>query len=152
MRPMRNRAHGGPIFLPWAVGGETDTDYDRWNWDSGSTAFRNRVEGWLDPNRVHSWSPPQLHNRVHMWVGGDMAPGSSPNDPVFYLNHCNVDRIWEAWMARHGRTYRPVAGDEAAPQGHRLDDMMVALLGDAMRPSDVLDPSQWYAYDDLAVT
>ena len=26
---------------------------------------------------------------------------SVPNDPVFYLNHCNVDRIWEGWMQKH---------------------------------------------------
>jgi len=28
--------------------------------------------------------------------------GHSPNDPVFYLNHCNVDRIWEAWLVNQG--------------------------------------------------
>ena len=27
--------------------------------------------------------------------------------PVFYLNHCNVDRIWEAWLVNEGRTYVP---------------------------------------------
>ena len=31
-----------------------------------------------------------------------MAPATSPNDPVFYLNHCNVDRIWEAWLVNQG--------------------------------------------------
>ena len=35
---------------------------------------------------------PRLRNLVHVWVGRDMSPGSSPNDPVFFLNHCNVDR------------------------------------------------------------
>ncbi len=39
------------------------------------------------------------------WVGGDMAPGTSPNDPVFYLNHCNADRMWTSWMERHGEKY-----------------------------------------------
>lgn len=72
----------------------TLTPYDAAPWDTSSSGFRNRAEGWAPP------AAPALHNRVHVWVGGDMLPSSSPNDPVFYLNHCNVDRIWEAWLTR----------------------------------------------------
>ena len=79
-----------------------------------------------------------------------MSPGSSPNDPAFFLNHCNVDRIWERWMQIHGREYAPGPGD-GGPLGHRLNDFMVSILGASLRPSDVLDPSQWYSYDTLIV-
>ncbi|MGH3997455.1 MAG: tyrosinase family protein [Pseudonocardiaceae bacterium] len=65
------------------------TTYDAPPWDTTSAEFRNRVEGWQPLDTA-----PGLHNRVHVWVGGDMLPSSSPNDPVFYLNHCNEDRIW----------------------------------------------------------
>ena len=78
-----------------------------------------------------------------------MGPGSSPNDPVFFLNHCNVDRIWEAWMASRGRIYEPGAGQ--GPSGHRINDLMVAVLGDPLRPENVLDPTPWYSYDSLSV-
>jgi tyrosinase len=133
--------------VQWAI---QSGSYDASQWDFRVDGFRNRVEGWLDPNASASQPPsPQLHNRVHVWVGGDMGPGTSPNDPVFYLNHCNADRIWESWMAQQGRSYRPTAADANAPLGHRLQDGMVALLGDAMSPADVLDPAQWYAYDQL---
>ena len=37
------------------------------------------------------------HNRVHVFTGGDMASFMSPLDPVFWLHHCNVDRIWASW-------------------------------------------------------
>ena len=47
---------------------------------------------------VPAASAPAMHNRVHVWVGGGMAPGSSPNDPVFFLNHCFVDKIWHDWQ------------------------------------------------------
>ena len=40
----------------------------------------------------------QLHNRVHLWVGGNMAPMTSPNDPVFFLHHCFVDKAWADWQ------------------------------------------------------
>ncbi|MDH3650086.1 MAG: tyrosinase family protein [Saprospiraceae bacterium] len=115
--------------------------YDQAPWSVNSSGFRNRLEGWING--------PQLHNRVHVWVGGDMGPGTSPNDPVFYLNHCNVDRIWEAWMVANGRNYLPVTPMGA--QGHRLNDLMLSILDASMRPSDVLDPNPWYTYDSLVV-
>ena len=115
--------------------------YDRDPWDSSVVTHRNLVEGWVNG--------PQLHNRVHVWVGGDMLPGTSPNDPVFFLNHCNVDRIWESWMTDHGRTYEPGAGTPGAPIGHRIDDAMIALIGESFTPRQVLDPTPWYSYDAL---
>jgi tyrosinase len=135
--------------LNWAL---EDENYDESPWSAGAESFRNKVEGWLqrpptaeDPELENS----QLHNRVHVWVAGDMFPGTSPNDPVFYLNHCNEDRIWERWMAKHGRKYQPTVANADAPVGHRLDDIMVTLLGEPLRPADVLDASSWYTYDDL---
>src|SRR5438105_15515928 len=68
------------------------------------------------------------HNLVHVWVGGDMSPATSPNDPVFYLNHCNVDRIWEAWLRQHGRTYLPPDSAPASLKGHRLNDALSSLV------------------------
>ena len=130
---------------------DTTVGYDSSPWDAGSDGFRNRVEGWIDPQRPGQVSAPQMHNRVHVWVGGDMGPGSSPNDPVFYLNHCNIDRLWEAWLIQRGRTYLPGPADDQGPTGQRLDDTMVTLLGEPLRPADVLDPSAWYGYDTIAV-
>jgi tyrosinase len=37
------------------------------------------------------------HNGVHSTVLGDMANFLSPLDPIFWLHHCNVDRIWASW-------------------------------------------------------
>lgn len=35
-------------------------------------------------------------------IMGTMAANSSPNDPVFFLHHANMDRLWSAWIARTG--------------------------------------------------
>ena len=120
-----------------------EQDYDRQPWSGGSSlgGHRNHLEGWLDG--------PRLHNRVHVWIGGDMGPRTSPNDPAFFLNHCNVDRIWEAWMGQQGRTYRPL--DNEGPAGHRINDTMFAILGQAFTPGQVLDVSASYTYDNLNV-
>ncbi|WP_435878608.1 tyrosinase family protein [Streptomyces halstedii] len=54
--------------------------------------------------------PPGVHNMVHQWVGGAMEPPSSPNEPAFFLHHCNLDRLWAEWRQRHpGAPYVPVS-------------------------------------------
>jgi tyrosinase len=121
------------------------TPYDAAPWSTSSAGFRNRLEGWAPP------AAPALHNRVHVWVGGDMLPSSSPNDPVFYMNHCNVDRIWEAWLRRNGRTYVPAQSAPASLRGHRINDAMSSLISAPMRPADLLDVPSLYVYDTLVV-
>jgi tyrosinase len=126
---------------------QSQTSYDSGDWDSASPGFRNVVEGW-------SYSPPTtgsgLHNRVHVWIGGDMGPGTSPNDPVFYLNHCNVDRIWESWMTTHGRLYEPGPAQPGAPVGHRLNDTITSLITTATTtPAQMLNVASRYNYDAL---
>ncbi len=121
----------------------SQTGYDVAPWDRTSTGFRNRLEGWRP-------TAPGLHNRVHGFVGGDMAPATSPNDPVFFLNHCNVDRIWESWMTRHGRVYVPPANAPAALTGHRLDDTLYSLLiRQPFTPAGLLDVATRYTYETL---
>jgi tyrosinase len=91
-----------------------------------------------------------MHNKVHVWVGGDMGPASSPNDPVFYLNHCNVDRIWEGWMGSHGRTYAPPGSASTDLTGHRIDDPLYSILiRTPVTPAQLLDASPFYTYDVL---
>ena len=43
-----------------------------------------------------------VHGGVHVRTGGDM--GGVPTaayDPIFFLHHANVDRLWAAWQAAH---------------------------------------------------
>ncbi|MEU6999747.1 tyrosinase family protein [Nonomuraea sp. NPDC046570] len=115
--------------------------YDLSPYDRTSAGFRNRLEGFTGPG---------LHNQVHRWVGGDMAPASSPNDPVFFLHHANVDRIWEGWMLVNGREYLPDMTAPATLLGHRIDDPMVSPFdpsGPPATPRSVLDVTGTYLYD-----
>ena len=126
--------------------------YDTAPWGTTSAGFRNLIEGW----QVHPQiPPPSLHNRVHVFVGGDMGPSTSPNDPVFYLNHCNEDRIWEAWMRRppvgHGRVYVPTQSASATLRGHRLNDTLNSLLSASTTPAQMLNVTSRYTYDSLDV-
>ena len=120
------------------------TPNDAAAWDAAAGGFRNRIEGWSGGS-----GEPWLHNRVHVWVGGDMLPGTSPNDPVFFLNHCNVDRVWESWMVTHGRTYLPSMSAGTFLRGHRIDDPIASPLGPSTTPRQVLNVSSIYTYDVL---
>jgi tyrosinase len=37
------------------------------------------------------------HNLVHNNIGGWMPSALSPRDPIFFMHHCNIDRIWAVW-------------------------------------------------------
>ena len=37
------------------------------------------------------------HNGVHGRISGNMGTYMSPLDPIFWLHHCNIDRIWDRW-------------------------------------------------------
>lgn len=39
------------------------------------------------------------HGTAHVAVGGDMGSvPTSARDPIFWLHHANIDRLWSAWM------------------------------------------------------
>ncbi|MET7913555.1 tyrosinase family protein [Streptomyces avermitilis] len=109
--------------------------YDKDPWDRFvDDGFRNRLEGWL---AVAGEFGSQLHNRVHIWVGGDMGPGTSPNDPVFFLHHCNVDRLWARWQHTHPTA--PYLPPNGGPAGHNLGDQMQHLTTVDPTPARSLD-------------
>lgn len=43
------------------------------------------------------------HNPVHDLIGNAMATMQSPLDPIFYLHHANIDRLWHAWSLPSGK-------------------------------------------------
>lgn len=113
--------------------------YDSFPWDDrASGGFRNRLEG--------------LHNFVHVWVGRDMATATSPNDPVFFLHHCNVDRLWRSWQEIHGTDlYLPAADAPEWLARHRREDRMFSFFEGTVTPETMLDADAFYVYDALEV-
>ena len=56
------------------------------------------------------------HGTVHIAVGGQMATERSPADPLFWLHHANVDRLWARWQDRHPRQRPSNAAEELKPK------------------------------------
>lgn len=43
------------------------------------------------------------HNVVHSTIGGPMGGFDTAGlDPVFWMHHANIDRLWSVWMAQQG--------------------------------------------------
>ncbi|KAH8691329.1 hypothetical protein BGW36DRAFT_305206, partial [Talaromyces proteolyticus] len=38
------------------------------------------------------------HRFVHIGIGGEMAEFWSSNDPIFFLHHAQIDRLWWRWQ------------------------------------------------------
>lgn len=104
---------------------------------------------WADP-MDGEWGPAfrptlehQVHDPVHGWVGGTMELSTSPNDPVFFLHHANVDRLWTVWHHQNSgeARYLPHSG------GGRFDqDKPMPVVGTT--PAGVLNQhSLGYRYD-----
>lgn len=47
------------------------------------------------------------HNKVHNDIGGFMGNFLSPVDPIFFMHHANLDRLWEVWHAKQTRDNLP---------------------------------------------
>jgi hypothetical protein len=88
------------------------------------------------------------HNSGHGWVGSWMgACQFSPADPVFWVFHCELDRLWAKWQWRQNKfstagtdatVYTPLnqfADGSTIPLGHYLKDAMWPWDG-TMTPAD----------------
>jgi tyrosinase len=52
-----------------------------------------------------------LHAAGHFAIGGDGGDlFSSPNDPVFWMHHAMLDRVWWMWQALHLNQAKSIAG------------------------------------------
>jgi hypothetical protein len=109
--------------------------------------------------QIHGELESQPHDNVHVWVGGEGAPGaqapgwmSNPDtaarDPVFWIHHANVDRLWKRWLDQGGGRQNPASDTE----------WMTATFtfynenGDkcSLRGQDIVDTARQlnYRYDD----
>jgi tyrosinase len=115
----------------------------------GGTGFGGPPVGFHHPPGQAGAVETTPHNNIHINVGGLMASFSTaPLDPIFWLHHANIDRLWEIWRHEPGRA------DPSRSQwlGFSFD------LHDAAGNPITFDPSQTlataappmsYEYDNL---
>lgn len=80
------------------------------NWDAGQLPDQTDVDAAMSKTTFDTFqSTIELgpHNAGHRAVGGTMQSASSPADPIFWMHHANIDRIWTIWQANHP-TKKPI--------------------------------------------
>ncbi|KAG4411602.1 hypothetical protein IFR04_015254 [Cadophora malorum] len=84
----------------------------------------------LDMNSMLEGLP---HAQIHSVIFGDMGPATSPNEPLFFLHHGNVDRAWAKWQGRNSSRLADYSGyqdrNDSIPAS-TTDKMPVMKLSD----------------------
>jgi tyrosinase len=122
----------------------------------GTVGFGGPVTGWNHFDESADAAPGALeqtpHNVVHGGVGGARglmsAFDTAPLDPVFWMHHANIDRLWADWLKQDGRENPAETAWADEPfDFHDEDGNPVRMTS-----SEVVDPGELdYEYEEVAV-
>ena len=92
------------------------------------------------------------HNAVHVDVAGLMSdPDTAALDPIFWLHHANIDRLWEVWIHRDPSFANPTLKSWLSGTSFQLHDAkgkIVKFNSGQMR--NTLKVRHGYQYDDIS--
>ncbi|MFJ9443765.1 tyrosinase family protein [Kitasatospora sp. NPDC101235] len=64
-----------------------------------------------------------IHDLVHDWVGATMSVlSTAPADPLFFMHHANVDRLWWTWHPSHQNENPTLMGDDMVMEPWRVTE------------------------------
>src|SRR5205823_2232246 len=116
---------------------------------SGALNLDSLKECFYEPSSGHQGFNMQLdfglHGTVHVQVGDTQNMGSIPwsaGDPIFWLHHCNIDRLWASWN-KAGRTNPMLSGQFTFA---KKKTKILAQVADWMVPET---EKHGYCYDKL---
>ena len=100
------------------------------------------------------------HGTVHVQVGGSRRQGDPEDgymslfetaglDPIFWLHHCNVDRLWEMWLAEDDDHANPPADSPFHRQRFNFHDEHGDPVSQEVREAVDTAASLEYTYEDI---
>lgn len=81
-------------------------------WSHGGMSGFSPLE-WLPHNRIHNNVGGIFDDGTD--VGGFMQQNLSPVDPLFFLHHSNIDRLWDVWTRKQQALGYPTLPDRTPP-------------------------------------
>lgn len=94
------------------------------------------------------------HGSIHVAVSGWMGAFETAGlDPLFWLHHANIDRLWEVWLGRGNQFQNPSDPSWGSPSGTAFDfnnatHAVVTLTSDQV--TDTTTPLLSYRYEDIS--
>jgi tyrosinase len=85
----------GPFETDWAITRNVGLWTDALPAPGNYTNIFNQTDFFIFSDRLERRAP---HNGAHRWVGGTMQSSASARDPIFYLHHTFVDKLWVEWV------------------------------------------------------
>ncbi|KAI8805516.1 hypothetical protein BJ742DRAFT_712219 [Cladochytrium replicatum] len=129
----------GGTIVTFKNGGSTYSQCFKRNWNQGDSIEAlvpsEAVMGLLDdPNfsTVSSRIENGPHAKVHVHIGGDMNTMYSTADPVFFLHHAYIDRLWWYWQTAcpaWANNFAASTSHQLTPYSERVSNVMSTLDG-----------------------
>lgn len=107
--------NNGASINPAAVSLQVLTNERRFS-VNGAGGFGGPATGWHHDGGIVGALEGVPHGAVHMEVGGVNPPGfmssfvTAGRDPIFWLHHSNIDRLWQVWLDMAGGRTNPAQG------------------------------------------
>ncbi len=76
-------------------------------WDPSEMPTRDQLESQIKSKKFSAFQRSLelgAHAAIHIAIGGTMNSSSSPADPIFFLHHANLDRIWSEWQVKNPKS------------------------------------------------
>ena len=150
---------GPQPWVPVDITLQAQTTQSVYTSEPGTLGYGGPISGFAQQGNAFGANEADPHNLVHVMVGGETSPSPQgwmfdPNfaalDPIFWAHHCNIDRLWAAWMSDTSHTQedsRPWRNGPF-PRQFTMPDvnshLAVFTPADTL-PGEALEP----VYDDL---
>jgi tyrosinase len=80
-----------------------------------------------------------------------MDPFNSPNDPLFFLHHANLDYLWAIWQKQDGSRLSDYSAQRGEDFGANTK-LSMGVIAPEKTAKDVIDTNQLcFKYDGLPV-
>ncbi len=111
---------------------------------------------WFNHNNGHAGAcESRPHGTMHVAVGGPKGWMSSSFttaglDPLFWVHHCNIDRLWEVWLRRSANANPGEPGWRSilTMYFHDADGKAVGVKSEQL--ADTTAPLLGYEYEDVS--
>ncbi|MBW8287153.1 tyrosinase family protein [Chromobacterium subtsugae] len=164
--PQRYGPNGdGNVFIDLSVVNLDSMGDDEFTGADGGTppGFGGPDTGFHHSRGQHGGLETQPHDNAHVSIGGSFDPSkpeglmSRPQtaalDPIFWLHHCNIDRLWEVWLRANPNHHNPPESKWLnGPKSTGAEQFILPMPnGESWKfaPKDVVDIGKLgYAYAD----